>query len=198
MTITEFLLARLADDEQRARDAICQCGGPVCTPDLGFYREDELNARLNDNYDEENPQPAAATPHILAWSPARVLAECQAKRAIIQNESWWDEHQQELAGMTDDELHDRRQHPAYEYATTEGQRKAWDDEDVPPEGEGWERNRTASNPQAWERFDYTEEAYWRRLRPEGPRKPPPPTLALRALAAVYKDHPDFDPAWSTP
>jgi len=59
------------------------------------------------------------------------------------------------------ELHARRAHPAYEYATTEGQRKAWDDADTPPEGEGWERNTDAGR-NGWDRFDYTEESYWRR------------------------------------
>lgn len=62
-------------------------------------------------------------------------------------------------------LHAERRHPAWEYATTEGQRKAWDDADTPPEGEGWERNVDAGR-NGWDRFDYTEESYWRRRRPE--------------------------------
>lgn len=68
-----------------------------------------------------------------------------------------------------DLLHQHRRHPDFEYATTEGQRKAWDDFDTPPwdhdlgrPGEGWEPNRTTADPEAWERFDYTEERYWRR------------------------------------
>jgi hypothetical protein len=65
-----------------------------------------------------------------------------------------------------DTLHIRRAHPDYEYDTTEGQRKAWDCH--PPEGDGWEPNITSENPEAWERFDYTEEAYWRRLKPPTP------------------------------
>ncbi|WP_420032285.1 DUF6247 family protein [Streptomyces sp. cg28] len=71
--------------------------------------------------------------------------------------------------LTDAELHARRAHPDYEYATTEGPRKQWDDIDVPPhdeEGEpepGWERNTDAGRD-GWERFDYTEESYWRRPR----------------------------------
>ncbi len=80
-------------------------------------------------------------------------------------------------GLSDDELHDRRAHPAYEYAMTEGQRKAWDDVDTPPRDPetgkpeaGWELNITSSDDEAFERFDYHEERYWRRLRPDGPRE----------------------------
>lgn len=54
-------------------------------------------------------------------------------------------------------------HPDYEYETTEGQRKCWERADEPPEGDGWERNVDAGRD-GWERFDYTEESYWRRLR----------------------------------
>lgn len=70
----------------------------------------------------------------------------------------------ERAAATDAELHARRQHPLWEYETTEGQRKSWDDADTPPEGDGWERNTDAGR-NGWDRFDYTEESYWRRLRP---------------------------------
>lgn len=54
--------------------------------------------------------------------------------------------------------------PGWEYATTEGQRKNWDDVDTPPSGDGWERN-TELGRNGWERFDYTEESYWRRPKP---------------------------------
>lgn len=97
-------------------------------------------------------------------------------------------------GMSDDELHQRRAHPAYEYETTEGQRKAWEGVDDPPwdealgrPGEGWELNITSRDPDAFERFDYTEERYWRRLRPDGPRAQPVPreALDLRALCDAH-------------
>lgn len=53
----------------------------------------------------------------------------------------------------------------YEYATTTGPRKAWDNPDQPPEGEGWELDPDRGHPgESWERFDYHEERYWRRLR----------------------------------
>lgn len=50
----------------------------------------------------------------------------------------------------------------YEYATTTGPRKAFDDT-VPPPGEGWERNTDVGN-HGFERFEYHEEAYWRRRK----------------------------------
>ena len=62
---------------------------------------------------------------------------------------------------TEAELHAHFACPGWEYETTEGQRKAWDRCNKPPEGEGWERNTDAGRD-GWERFDYTEESYWRR------------------------------------
>lgn len=64
--------------------------------------------------------------------------------------------------QTDDELHQYRRHPDWEYATTRGPRKAFDNQ--PPDGDGWEPNITRADPEAWERFDYHEEAHWRRRR----------------------------------
>lgn len=86
-----------------------------------------------------------------------------------------------FAGLSDDELHQHCWHPAYEYRTTEGQRKAWDDADTPPEGDGWELNITSRDSDAFERFDYHEERYWRRLRPEGPRVWTPPAEVTDGL-----------------
>jgi len=58
-------------------------------------------------------------------------------------------------------LHLREMHPDYEYRTTEGPRKAWDGEpDLSIER--WEENVDLN--EGWERFDYTEERYWRRIK----------------------------------
>jgi hypothetical protein len=69
-------------------------------------------------------------------------------------------------------LHAEFRHPGFEYRTTSGPRKQWDDIDRPPAGENcdpdytWERNADAGRPgMGWDRFDYTEESYWRRLKP---------------------------------
>ena len=58
-------------------------------------------------------------------------------------------------------LHARFAHPDFEYEVTHGPR--WDMH--PPEGEGWELN-TDFEDNGWCRFDYHEEAYWRRRKPE--------------------------------
>lgn len=66
-------------------------------------------------------------------------------------------------------LHAERRHPGYEYATTRGPRKQWDNPQQPPcDGDGepdptWDPNPDAGRAgQGWDRFDYHEEAYWRR------------------------------------
>ncbi|MER6534705.1 DUF6221 family protein [Streptomyces sp900105755] len=94
------------------------------------------------------------------------------------------------------QLHASFAHPGYEYRTTDGPRKQWDDIDRPPcdwDGEpepGWERNIDAGRAgMGWDRFDYTEESYWRRLRPGGPRKPHIPR-GLRIMAKPFAGHPD--------
>lgn len=52
----------------------------------------------------------------------------------------------------------------YEYRTTSGGRKTWDGEpDLTTEG--WEPDPDRGRPgESWERFDYHEERYWRRLK----------------------------------
>ncbi|MET9728460.1 hypothetical protein [Streptomyces zaomyceticus] len=87
------------------------------------------------------------------------------------------------------ELHAQRAHPDWEYATTEGPRKHWDDIDVRPAGEDgepdptWQRN-TDAGIDGWERFAYTEESYWRRPKPaaqtavEEPAAPAPDPHAV--------------------
>lgn len=63
-------------------------------------------------------------------------------------------------------LHTRLMHPDYEYAETDGQRKAWDGEpDLTKEG--WERNETPALDH-WERYDYHEVRRWRRLKQPNP------------------------------
>ena len=59
----------------------------------------------------------------------------------------------------------------WEDYVTVGRRKAWDDADTPPETDaGWEPDYSRGRPgQAWDRFDYTEESYWRRWIGEGDR-----------------------------
>jgi hypothetical protein len=74
MMLVEFLLARIDEDEKGARLAICQCGGSACTVESGWYDTQELVARLDD---------IDSAAHVAQWGPARVLAECEAKRRIV-------------------------------------------------------------------------------------------------------------------
>lgn len=196
--LIEFLRARLAEDEEAARQAADGDSGAWFVGDQwNVYRAE--NAAPHEDV-EENPlvvygnvQPQSE--HIARYAPARVLAEVQAKRRILALHV-----PEERPPETDAELHARCAHPAYEYATTEGQRKQWDDVDVPPRGDdgmpdqSWEPNTDAGRD-GWGRFDYTEESYWRRLRPGGPCAPRIPE-ELRLLASVYADHPGYRPEWA--
>lgn len=64
MTITEFILARVAEDEARARnpDVAYQPHLGACSYDLIEFGNDECVCQL----------------------PARVLAECEAKRRMVE------------------------------------------------------------------------------------------------------------------
>jgi hypothetical protein len=79
MTLTEFLLARIADDEALAKLVIA-----------GHWRARLFNGEflVIDAEDGEVvcvlPFDDMANQHIARWDPARVLAECKAKRAIVE------------------------------------------------------------------------------------------------------------------
>lgn len=117
-TIADFLLARIDEDEAVARAGVSGQADPengwgyggfgspnALTPHVGIIHE------------------RVQADHITRWHPARVLAECAAKRAIV--ESW----------------------------------------------------READKMYGGDAGAYMDGV-------------------LRALASVYDDHPDYDPAWS--
>ena len=89
MTLTEFLLARIAEDEAVATAA---------TP--GPWRHNQDGDVLSSEWcvvDTEsgaNPPDVTDAAHIARHDPARILAECEAKRQII------DEHQIEVGGAS--------------------------------------------------------------------------------------------------
>jgi hypothetical protein len=168
LTLAEFLLARLAEDEAGAQSSNAL---RVRFPHLGVNT-------IKGNYD--------GLTCTWQYTADRVLAECEAKRRIVER------YAPRPDNRTDAELHRDHAHPAWEYATTQGQRKTWDDADVPPEGDGWIRNVEAGRD-GWERFDYTEESYWRRPRAE-PRQQRG-SWDLRNIASVYADHPDYRQEW---
>lgn len=135
------------------------------------------------------------------WNPDRVREHIEAYLHILDD--WQKELDQRAAiyHRPDAELHAQRMHPDYEYATTEGQRKAWDHSDEPPWGDNgpdytWERNTDAGRD-GWERFEHTEESYWRRLLPEGKRgrKELAPPRHLLLLAQPFAHHPGYQEGW---
>jgi hypothetical protein len=191
--IAEFLRARYA--ERRALAEAARDGGKGC-----WTQEDPGRSpgRIVDErgetvvYDEGAPTEEQGT-HIAANDPAFVIADCNAKLALVDEVDY---NPPSTDDSSDQELHARCAHPDWEYRTTSGPRKQWDDVDDPPCDDygnpepGWERNIDAGMPgQGWERFDYTEESYWRRPRPNGPQTPYIPRT-LRLLAQPFAGHPD--------
>lgn len=81
MTLTDFLLARVAEDEGAAKAA---SPGPwrvdPAEPE-SVLAVDELQAA--DAFALSGPQTRATASHIARHDPARVLAECEAKRQIV-------------------------------------------------------------------------------------------------------------------
>jgi hypothetical protein len=133
---------------------------------------------------------------MLTETAEMLLAEVDAKRRILDDWQQELDRRNAIYAQPDAVLHARRLHPDYEYATTEGPRKAWAHSDVPPDGDGWVRN-TGVDDEGWERFEYTEESYWRRLRSEGERsrKPPLPPRHILLLALPHASHPDYRNEW---
>jgi hypothetical protein len=116
MTLVEFLLARIAEDEGRARSALGLLG-----IETEWHRVEWLRDRGLTRSDAQ---------HMTHHSPRRVLAECEAKRRIVEEfakEQW---------------------------VIEQGHRTEWT-----------------------EAGQATRET------------------ALRHLAGVYADHPDYDEAW---
>lgn len=82
MTITEFLLARIMEDEAVARDAHYDGQRWVPEEEAVVAADRDLDPilyldRKRDAY------------HAANWSPARVLAECEAKRRIVEFHKSW-------------------------------------------------------------------------------------------------------------
>lgn len=94
MTLAEFLHARIAEDEEVARAASPppweRIGAPHLDPHTIFgragTRPDALthvaSVELGWRRDEDSA-------HITRWDPARVLAECAAKREMLRLHQHW-------------------------------------------------------------------------------------------------------------
>jgi rubrerythrin len=95
MDLAEFLLARIADEEAGAKaagGAAWRFGAPNAeaewNPDAEAWRTDYTGVSEAASgevvvYDEGWPDEEQAR-HIAHWDPARVLAECEAKRRIVE------------------------------------------------------------------------------------------------------------------
>ena len=101
-TLVDVLLARIAEDESAARAAAAggrwryEDGDSVGAWTLydEHWRIADLTTYRHDKYDYAERMPAFRPPHyvdadangahIARWDPARVLAECDAKRRIVE------------------------------------------------------------------------------------------------------------------
>lgn len=172
-----FVAAQFDKDEQVARAVEL---GPGVGVELWHGTSEARQAQLAfmDRFDEE-----------------RALRQVAAGRKLLEEYRYLVDRGPE----TDEQLHARFAHPAYEYAVTEGPRKMWDYAGVSPEGDGWERNidagRAGTPDAGWDRLDYTEEAYWRRRLPADQIREDRPPLGLRLLAAPYDREPEFEEDW---
>lgn len=128
MTLTEFLLARIAEDEAVARKAREDADADGHWVIVNFPYEGSHAASYPVAADDVNRGDQPWEIHATRYDPARVLAECEAKRRIVSR--------------CDLIIRGR---------------------DVGMFGEG-QRQDASDN--------------------------------LRALAAVYADHPDYDAAWA--
>lgn len=104
MTITEFLLARIEEDEKVARE----CLEPK---NLVPYSDDRIPAIKPEEWGDlvDNYLGGPMGTHCARHDPLRVLAECAAKRAIIAlhrpiEQLWWPEQVPvEVCKMCDEE-----------------------------------------------------------------------------------------------
>lgn len=73
MDLAEFVQARIAQDEETARAALAERASPVSGATFTLWEDQEWEAI-----------DGKVMTHVDAWDPARVLAECAAKRAIVE------------------------------------------------------------------------------------------------------------------
>lgn len=88
------------------------------------------------------------------WARRNQLAEDKARAAtrVLERATW-----------TMEQWHKAQSHPDWEYRCVETGRK--DGQDGRPAGEGWEPNtHVVGDGYNWERFEYTENNYWMRLK----------------------------------
>lgn len=147
MTITEFLIARIAEDEALAKAAL-----------VGMHGEHK------DRWDWggyvlglDRDSTAKQDEFITEWWPKRVLAECVAKRAIIKQHEEWPVLVERKPSELESVAHSL---DSITYRMT--------------------------SELAW----LTTREYIKRFGVEPPTAP-----MISALAAAYRDHPDYQEEW---
>jgi hypothetical protein len=86
VTLADFLLARIAEDEALAQDAAAALSMPEKGPSWhAVETADEGISVWSGALDEHWPSfyETEETKHISRWSPGRVLDECEARRRIV-------------------------------------------------------------------------------------------------------------------
>ncbi len=86
VTLAEFLLQRITEDEDAAQAAKMgpwrymrhASGDGIFTPDSSVVEPGGYDGRFGASIDPPDGE------HIVRWEPARVLAECEAKRLIVE------------------------------------------------------------------------------------------------------------------
>lgn len=165
-TITDFLLARITEDEAVARAADAR---PIVAHGRWSLVDTEQRVdaigvvwyRHDDGWSgSDSGAWSAGTEHLERFDPTRVLAECEAKRRIVEFHQQWpvlvETARPDVALRQPTDWSDR-------FAVRVTQEIEW----------------------------LTTQAYIARFGHE-----PPTTPVLRALAQVYADHPNFNPAWA--
>ena len=85
--LTEFLLARIAEDEAIAQDAMCDGNGKWASWNRSW---DDAGWRdLAADGERITALPTSIDEHVCRHDPVHILAECEAKRRIVAlHESW--------------------------------------------------------------------------------------------------------------
>jgi hypothetical protein len=174
MTLTDFLLARIAEDEAAARAAMTVHqrriknlgGGKWGAEYFEPLPADTVRRDVVCSIPEGMSSPSSSwsdapgTAHFKRFDPARVLAQCAAYRRIVELHANWPVLVKRPIEFD----------PAF------GAERSLPDQVA----------MRVSQQIAW----LTQEEYRTRFGDEPPTAP-----MLRALASVYADHPDFDTAW---
>lgn len=87
MTLTEFLLARIAEDERVAR-AVESAKRPDPVSRSEFLAEHEISdVDVVQRWETRTRQLHDLGTHLVGAYPRRVLAECEAKRRIVEHQT---------------------------------------------------------------------------------------------------------------